>query len=114
MKVSYSGPASGQGAVYDWTGNSDVGVGRMTILESQPAQLIRIQLSFIEPFASTADNTFVFKPESGGTRVDWIMSGKSDLMSKAMCLFMGGMDKMVGPDFEKGLAQLKRVAEPPR
>jgi hypothetical protein len=97
--------------MYSWVGNSDVGEGKMTILESKASELVRIKLDFIEPFASTATNEFVFKPESGGTHVDWVMTGSSDLMSKTFCFFMGGMDKMVGPDFEKGLAQMKSAAE---
>lgn len=111
MKESYSGPESGTGAVYEWTGNSDVGKGKMTITESQPNDSVRINLEFIEPFASTSDTRFAFRPEGAGTQVQWTMSGKSDLMTKAMCLVMGGMDKMIGPDFEKGLAQMKSQAE---
>lgn len=111
MKVTYSGPASGMGAVYSWVGNDQVGEGRMTILESHPAELVRIKLEFIKPFASTANTEFAFKPTNGGTTVEWTMSGENDFMSKAMCFFMGGMDKMVGPDFEKGLAQMKSAVE---
>lgn len=111
MKLTFDGPSSGQGAIYMWAGNSDVGEGRMTILESKPAESIRIKLDFIKPFASTSDTEFTFKREGPGTRVDWIMTGQNDFISKAFCLFMGGMDKMIGPDFEKGLAKLKAVAE---
>lgn len=111
MKLTFDGPSSGQGAKYAWAGNSDVGEGSMTILQSTVNELIRIKLDFIAPFASTATNEFVFKPEGGGTRVDWIMTGSNDLLSKAFCFFMGGMDKMIGPDFEKGLAKLKTVTE---
>lgn len=111
MKVTYSGPASGMGAVYSWVGNDQVGEGRMTILESHPAELVRIKLEFIKPFASTANTEFALKPTNGGTTVEWTMSGENDFMSKAMCFFMGGMDKMVGPDFEKGLAQMKSAVE---
>lgn len=114
MKESFSGPATGQGSVYEWTGNKDVGQGRMTITESRAAEFIRINLEFVEPFASSADTQFTFAPAAEGTRVEWTMSGKNDLLSKAFCLFMGGMDKMIGPDFEKGLAQLKTAAEKPR
>ena len=58
-----------------------------------------------------ANTEFTFKPTNGGTTVEWTMSGENDFMSKAMCFFMGGMDKMVGPDFEKGLAQMKSAVE---
>lgn len=111
MKTTFAGPDSGTGAVYSWTGNDAVGEGRMTILESRAHELIRIKLEFIKPFASVADTEFTFAPEGSGTKVGWTMSGTNDLMSKAFCFFMGGMDKMVGPDFEKGLAQMKSASE---
>jgi hypothetical protein len=111
MKTAYAGPASGSGAIYSWVGNSEVGEGRMTIADSQPASRIAILLEFKEPFASRADTLFEFAPAPGGTTVTWTMSGDNDFLSKAFSLFMGGMEKMIGPDFEKGLAQLKAVAE---
>lgn len=110
MKVTYDGPTSGAGAKYSWVGNDDVGEGRMTILESKPNELIRIRLEFIKPFESAADTEFTFKPEGNQIVVAWSMAGKHNFMSKAMCLFMS-MDKMIGPDFEKGLASLKGVVE---
>ena len=111
MKTSYAGSPSGQGAVYSWVGNSDVGEGSMTITDSQPASRVNIKLEFIKPFASVADNLFEFAPAAAGTTVTWTMSGDNDFLSKAFSLFMGGMDGMIGPDFEKGLAQMKAVAE---
>ena len=111
MKTSYAGSPSGQGAVYSWVGNSDVGEGSMTIIESQPASRVNIRLEFIKPFASVADNLFEFAPAAAGTTVTWTMSGDNNFLSKAFCLFTGGMDGMIGPDFEKGLAQMKAVAE---
>ncbi len=111
MKTTFSGPPAGIGAVYSWAGNDEVGEGRMTVLESRANELIRIKLEFIKPFPSVADTEFTFAPANGGTTVQWTMSGENDFMSKAFCFFMGGMDKMVGPDFEKGLAQMKSAAE---
>ncbi len=111
MKETFTGPEAGQGSVYDWAGDKNVGKGRMTILESKAAELVRIKLEFIEPFADVADTRFRFSPDGVGTRVEWEMAGNNNFLSKAMCLFMGGMDKMIGPDFEKGLAQLKAAAE---
>jgi hypothetical protein len=111
MKTTHAGPVSGQGAVYSWVGNSDVGEGRMTITDSQPASRVSITLEFIKPFASTADTLFEFAPAAAGTTVTWTMSGDNNFLSKAFCLFMGGMDKMIGPDFEKGLVQMKAAAE---
>jgi hypothetical protein len=110
IKETHEGPNSGTGAVYQWTGDKKVGKGIMTILESRPPSRVRIKLEFIEPFASVADTVFDFAPSGEGTTVTWTMSGKSDFLSKAFCLFMGGMDKAIGPDFEKGLSQMKTVA----
>ena len=50
-------------------------------------------------------------PDGAGTKVTWAMDGPTNFMSKFMCIFVS-MDKMVGGDFEKGLASLKRIAEP--
>lgn len=111
MKLTFSGPATGTGSVYEWTGNRDVGKGRMTIKDSQPPSKVSIHLEFIEPFASVSDTDFVLEPAPDGTRVTWSMHGGMNFMFKAMCLFMGGMDKMVGPDYEKGLALLKALSE---
>ncbi|MDL1871773.1 polyketide cyclase [Deltaproteobacteria bacterium PRO3] len=114
MKQSYSGSQSGAGAAYAWAGNSQVGEGRMTILESRPNERILIQLEFLKPFAATHTAEFTFKPEGDKTLVTWSMFGKNNFMAKAMGLFMN-MDKMIGGQFEKGLADLKAVAEaPPR
>jgi hypothetical protein len=110
MKVAHEGPPAGKGAVYSWAGNSKVGEGRMTIIESRPNELVRINLEFIKPFAATNITEFTFKPEGNGTAVSWSMSGENNFLSKAVCLFMN-MDKMVGGDFEKGLAALKSVSE---
>ena len=109
MKQAHSGAPAGTGAVYTWEGNKDVGEGRMTITESRPNELIRIKLDFIKPFAATNVTEFVFKPSASQTAVTWTMTGEKNYISKAVCLFMD-MDKMVGGDFEKGLASLKTVA----
>jgi uncharacterized protein YndB with AHSA1/START domain len=109
-KYTFEGPPSGTGAVFTWSGNDQVGEGRMTITESRPNELIRIQLDFIRPFKSTCTTEFEFKPEGEQTAVTWTMSGEKDFLSKGFCLFMD-MDKTVGGDFEKGLAQMKAVTE---
>jgi uncharacterized protein YndB with AHSA1/START domain len=110
MKRTYTGPAHGKGAVYEWTGNKEVGEGRMTIEESVMASKIGIKLEFLKPFAATNETTFTFTPAPEGTKVLWAMEGHNDFMGKAFGLFMN-MDKMVGGDFERGLANLKQVAE---
>jgi uncharacterized protein YndB with AHSA1/START domain len=110
MQRTYSGEPSGEGAAYAWSGNSEVGEGNMTITESRPNERIRLKLEFIKPMTATSDTEFDFAPKDDGTQVTWTMSGKNGFVGKALCLFMS-MDKMVGGDFEKGLASMKQVAE---
>jgi hypothetical protein len=110
MKTTISGPPSGTGAVYEWSGNSDVGSGRMEITGSTPSSNVTIKLDFNEPFESHNTTTFNLVPAGAGTDVTWTMTGPSPYMSKVMSVFMS-MDRMIGGDFEKGLSQLKAVAE---
>jgi hypothetical protein len=110
MNQTYEGALSGAGAVYTWTGNSQVGAGRMTISESQPSELIRIDLQFQKPFPGSCPTEFSFKPEGKETVVTWTMSGRHTFIPKAVSLFVS-MDKMIGGQFEKGLGQMKAIAE---
>jgi len=110
MKQAYEGAPAGTGAIYTWSGNNEVGEGRMTITESRPSDLIRIKLEFFKPFAATNTAEFTFKPEGNQTAVTWSMTGNNNFMAKAVHLFMN-MDKMVGGQFEKGLAQMGSVVE---
>ena len=110
MKQSYEGAPAGPGAVYTWTGNKEVGEGRMTITDSRPSDLIRVKLEFYKPFAATNTAEFSFVPEGNQTRVTWSMFGEKNFMAKAVHLFMS-MDKMIGGQFEKGLADMKAAAE---
>ena len=111
MKTTYEGAAAGNGAVYKWVGDSKVGEGVMTVTESQPNERVKIKLDFLAPFASSSMTEFTVKPDGDKVTVEWSMAGNSDFMSKAYSLFAGGMDKAIGPDFEKGLAQMKAAAE---
>ncbi len=110
LERSYDGSPAGVGAVYSWVGNNQVGEGRMTILESHPNDLIRIKLEFLKPFAATHTADFTFQPEGDRTRVTWNMFGEKNFLSKAIGLFMN-MDKMIGNNFEQGLAQLESAAK---
>ena len=110
MTQRYEGAASGVGAIYNWAGNNDVGEGRMTLTESRPSDLIRIKLEFMKPFAATSEAEFSFKPQGDQTAVTWSMTGKNNFMAKAIHLVMN-MDKMIGGQFEKGLADMKSVVE---
>lgn len=109
-KVTFEGPPAGKGSVFTWTGNEKVGEGRMTVMESRSAELVRFKVDFVKPFAGTSTSEFAFKPDGNQTVVTWSMSGMNNFIAKAMCLFVN-MDKMLGGDMEKGLAQLKAVAE---
>lgn len=110
MKRTYEGPESGVGSKYTWNGNNQVGEGISTIIESRPNDLIRIDLEFIRPFAGKSIADFTFVPDGNGTAVTWGISGKHSFIARAMCLVMN-MDKMIGGDFETGLASLKRTVE---
>jgi Polyketide cyclase / dehydrase and lipid transport len=110
MKQTYEGAPAGIGAIYTWVGNKNVGEGRMTLTESRPSDLIRIKLEFFKPFAGTNIAEFTFKPEGNQTAVTWSMAGKNNFMAKAIHLFMN-MDKMIGGQFEMGLAQMKSIVE---
>jgi uncharacterized protein YndB with AHSA1/START domain len=110
MKRDFGGPEGGVGATYAWEGNSDVGKGKMTITQAEPPAKLAIRLEFLEPFASTSVATFALAPEGEGTRVTWSMDGDQNFIAKVICIFMD-MDKMIGGDFEKGLASLRQVSE---
>jgi hypothetical protein len=109
-KQTYEGAPAGAGAIYAWSGNSQVGEGRMTMVESRPSDLIRIKLEFFKPIAGTSTAEFTFKPEGDQTAVTWTMTGTNGFVAKAMCLVVN-MDRMIGGQFEKGLADMKVVAE---
>jgi uncharacterized protein YndB with AHSA1/START domain len=109
-KIVFEGPEAGTGAKFSWAGNKDVGEGAMTVTDSKPAELVQFRLDFKKPFEATNTDDFSFKPDGDKTVVTWGMSGKNNFMFKAVGLFMD-CDKMVGKDFEKGLDNLKTLAE---
>jgi hypothetical protein len=110
LKRTLSGADRGVGAIYHWAGNDSVGEGQMTITESDPPSRLGIKLEFLKPFAATSTTTFLLAPAGPDTRVTWTMEGNNNFLAKAMSLFMN-MDKMVGADFERGLANLGAVAQ---
>lgn len=109
-KNTFEGPANGVGAAMTWAGNSKVGEGKMTVIDSLPNQLIRFRLEFMKPMQATNTAEFTFRPEGGQTVVNWSMSGKNSFAGKIFGLFMN-CEKMVGGQFEKGLARMKSVVE---
>jgi Polyketide cyclase / dehydrase and lipid transport len=112
MKRDYSGAESGAGAVYAWDGNKNVGSGRMEILDASSPSKITIKLDFFKPFEghNTAEFTLVREREAAATNVIWVMRGPSSFISKVMQVFLD-FDKMIGRDFEAGLANLKTLTE---
>jgi polyketide cyclase/dehydrase/lipid transport protein len=110
MSQRYEGGPAGPGAIYSWSGNGNVGEGRMTVTESRPSDLIRIKLEFIRPFTATNTAEFTFRPAGDRTAVTWSMTGENNFVGKAIALILN-MDTMVGALFEQGLAQLKAIVE---
>ena len=110
MQRTLSGSGAGVGAVYEWSGNDDVGKGRMEIIGSVPSTSITINLDFLEPFEGHSVTNFSLRRDGLTTAVTWTMDGTNQFLGKVMCVFVD-MDVMVGGDFEEGLSNLKRVAE---
>ena len=112
LQRTYSGPASGTGATYEWTGNKNVGKGRMEILDQSPPFRVVIKLDFLEPFEGHNTAEFTLQPAGEATNVTWAMYGPNTLVGKVMGSFFS-MDKMIGDQFDKGLSALKAEAEMP-
>jgi len=109
LQRTYSGPDAGVGAHYAWTGNRKAGSGSMEITGSSP-EAVDITVHFLKPFKATNQTTLSFAPVADGTQVRWVMTGEQKGAMAVFGKFMK-MDKLIGPDFEKGLARLKAVAE---
>lgn len=110
MKQEFSAADTGVGASYSWVGNKEVGRGSMTVTAAEPDSKVTYRLEFKEPMENTNMTTLALAPEGDGVKVTWSMDGDYDFVAKAFSLFMD-MDKMIGPDFEKGLGRLKARAE---
>lgn len=107
---TFEGPEAGVGAVSKWSGNWEVGEGMSTITESRPNEFVKFRLDFLKPMKSTSTTEFLFKQENGQTNVTWTMYGKNNFVAKAIGLIMN-CEKMVGQQFDQGLANLKLEAE---
>jgi len=112
LQRTYSGAESGTGAVYAWSGNRRAGKGRMEVTEAESPSSVKIDLRFEKPWKARNDSWFLIEPDASGSRVTWTMTGRRTLMTKVMGV-VRSMDAFLGPDFEKGLARLKTVAEAP-
>ena len=110
MKRAYSGAPAGKGAIYEWDGDKNVGAGRIEIADVAPPNKVTLKLDMVRPFMVSNIVDYRMEPSGAATRVTWDMHGPMPYMAKVMSTFVD-MDKMVGKDFEEGLASLKTVAE---
>jgi hypothetical protein len=110
MKRTFSGAAKGKGAVYAFAGNSQVGAGRLEIIDTTAPSKVALTLDMIKPFAGHNIIEFTLQPKGGATDVTWAMHGAMPYISKVMSVFFN-MDRMIGNDFEIGLANLKTLTE---
>lgn len=107
--TTYDGPASGVGAKMAWAGNADVGTGSQEILESQPHERIVVKLAFGD-FGGDYRATYRLEPVGEGTRLTW--SYDADFGGDLLLRYFGLMsESMLGPDYERGLRQLKTLVE---
>lgn len=109
-KAVFDGPAAGKDAVFKWSGNSEVGEGQMKITEATPDEAVKIALAFTQPFEDTADVSFALKGEGGKTNVTWSIVNEQGFVEKAMCLIFNASG-MLEREYDKGLANLKKVVE---
>jgi len=109
MKRIFSGPSAGVGMIYDFDGNRQVGAGRVEITESIPNSKIVMKLDMDRPFTARNIVTFTLAPIAGGTEVTWQMAGPQPFMAKVMSTIID-CDKMVGGEFDKGLAGMHAMA----
>jgi hypothetical protein len=109
MKKTFSGPASGPGAKLEWDGNGDVGAGSLTVADVSPSK-ITLNLAMTRPMNANNVVEYTFAPQGNATTMTWAMHGPMPLISKVICVFMN-FDKMIGADMERGLKDLKTLAE---
>jgi hypothetical protein len=110
IKLAYSGPDTGRGAVHTWSGNSKVGEGRIEVTEAAPSSRVAMQLDMFKPMKARNAVEFTLRPNGNATAVTWAMSGRQPFIGKLMTVFID-CDTMVGRQFEKGLGKLKAIAE---
>lgn len=109
-KTAYEGPETGEGAKFSWSGNNEVGAGKMIIIESTPDKIVALRLEFLRPMKAINTAEFVFNPVGDQTQVTWSMFGKNSFVGKAFGMIVD-CDKMIGKDFEQGLANLREIVE---
>jgi uncharacterized protein YndB with AHSA1/START domain len=109
MTKTYGGPM-GAGATYRWDGDKKAGAGHMEMTEVRAPAKLALTLTMERPFPASNRVEFFLTPLESATRVAWVMTGPMPFMSKVMSIFVS-MDKLLGKDFEKGLARLKAASE---
>jgi Polyketide cyclase / dehydrase and lipid transport len=117
IKGTYSGPVSGKGASYGFE-SPKVGTGRIEILDTESPAKVIMRLTMIKPLEADNRVTFTLEPQGEvtqvtskvTTKVTWVMEGAVPFVGKIIHLIFN-IDKMVGNDFETGLAELKSLAE---
>jgi hypothetical protein len=109
-KLNFEGPAEGTGTVMTWAGNSEVGEGKMTLVESRPGEFIKVNVEMVKPMEGTSTSEFTFKPDGNQTSVTWAMSAHHTFLQKAMCLVMNGK-KMLTEAMDKGLSNMGTVVK---
>ncbi len=109
-KMTYSGPDAGPGSKASWDSEGKLGVGGATIIESVPNERVDLKLEYTKPFEMTQDAQYAIRSDADRSVVSWSVRGKNNFIGRIMCIFMD-MDKMVGANFEKGLANLKAKVE---
>ena len=109
LQRTYSGPAQGLGATYAWSGNRKAGAGRMEITGVAPDR-IDVDLRFLKPFRSSSTVRFALTGAGDQTRVQWQLRSPRTVVSRVMGV-VWNMDRAIGADLEKGLAQLKDRVE---
>jgi len=110
LKRTYGGPASGKGSTYAWDGNKKAGAGSMEMIEANEPRRVTIDLRFTRPFPAHNTTEFMLNGEGDATEVTWAMHGPQPYVMR-LRTFFHGVDKLIGPDFERGLAKLKTDAE---
>ena len=110
IQITFSGPEDGPGSKASWTSPGEMGTGQSIITESNYSKNVKVDITYEMPMQMTQHSEFNMQPSAVGTYVTWSVTGKNSFIGRVFCLFMN-MDKMVGPHFEKGLANLKSKVE---
>jgi effector-binding domain-containing protein len=109
-KYTYEGPGAGVGAKLSWVGNpKTLGSGSQIITASDPYGKVAANVDFGQG-GRPARQVYALDADGTGTKVTWSID--VDLGMNPAARFFGlGFEGMIGKDFDKGLALLKKFAE---